>query len=235
MSATAEAAVDTSVADVVGRLARLTGEVFDVVGDLRETVERILAASPVTRRRDLAPLEAPSRGALEQVDGAVVGAGFVTRPGLLEDMASWLEWWTVGDDRHRAVRLHVETDAEADGFRDYTVLGWYEVPQRTGAAHVTGPYVDYLCSDEYMLTFTAPVLRDGAFAGVVGADVPVRYVERLLVPLLRRVPVPAALVNLDGRVVVGNRPGLVVGHLLRGLDPASVRPVDGAPFGIALP
>lgn len=220
-------AVVAATADLVGRVRRQ-------VDGLAETVEAILATTPQPACRDLAPLEAPSRGMLEQVDGAVAGAGFVSRPGLLSDAGYWLEWWTVGDDHHRAVRLVVETDQTADGFRDYTVLPWYDVPQRTGQPHVAGPYVDYLCSDEYMLTFTAPVLRAGAFAGVVGADVPVRHVERLVVPLLRRLDVPAALVNAQGRVVAGNRPDLVVGHLLRDLDPSRLVPCPGTPLGVAL-
>lgn len=226
---------DPATAEVVRTVEALAADVFDRVARLRATVEQILAAAPVVRQRDLAPLEAPTRGVLEQVDGAVAGAGFVARPGLLDDLGWWLEWWTVGDDHHRAVRLLVETDADADGFRDYTVLPWYDVPLRTGRPHVAGPYVDYLCSDEYMLTFTVPVLRDGGFAGVVGADVPVRHVERMLVPALRRVAAPAALVNAEGRVVAGNRPTLVTGHLLRGLDPAALAPCAGTPLAVALP
>ena len=41
--------------------------------------------------------------------------------------------------------------------------------QPTGERAITGPYVDYLCTDQYTLTFTAPLVVDGRFLGVAGA------------------------------------------------------------------
>ncbi len=34
-------------------------------------------------------------------------------------------------------------------------------PERTGTRHLTGPYVDYLCTDDYTVTVTTPVTLDG--------------------------------------------------------------------------
>jgi hypothetical protein len=127
------------------------------------------------------------------------------------------------------VRLVVETDSEADGFRDYTVLPWFAGPKRSGRRHVTGPYVDYLCTDEYTLTFTSPVTGPAGFAGVVGCDVPARFVERLLMPSLRAIEVPAYVVNAQGRVVAGNRPTLVTGALVRRVPVPQLWSADTAP------
>ena len=41
---------------------------------------------------------------------------------------------------------------------------------RTGTRHLTGPYVDYVCTDDYTITVTTPVRVDGEMVGVVGTD-----------------------------------------------------------------
>ncbi len=223
---------------VVDAVAALSAEVFAGVDRLRGCAHALFAPGAPVARRDLAPLEEPVRATLGAVGGAVVGAGVVAAPNALCDPAHWVEWWTAGPVRegHQAVRLVVETDADADGFRDYTLLPWFEVPSRTGLPHVTGPYVDYLCTDEYTLTFTAPVLTGSGTVGVVGADVPARHLERLLAPALGQVGLPAAVVNAQGRVVAGNRPDLTTGTLLRerGPVPGASTPVAGTPLAVVL-
>jgi hypothetical protein len=91
---------------------------------------------------------------------------------------------------------------------------------------VTGPYVDYLCTDQYTLTFTQPLVVRGVFAGVVGADVLVAWFEQHLHDVLDVLDVldvpsggedPCVLVNVAGRVVTSSDPTWVTGDLLRGL------------------
>jgi hypothetical protein len=81
--------------------------------------------------------------------------------------------------------------------------------------------VDYVCTGEYALTFTDPIYDDGAFLGVVGADVLVNRYESLALPPLRALPEPAALVNTQGRVIVSSTARLVTGSLVRRPDVAS--------------
>ncbi len=61
---------------------------------------------------------------------------------------------------------------------DYSALEWYRVPMTTGEPHVAGPYVDYLCSDEYTITIAVPADVDGERIGVAGLDLLVSAVER---------------------------------------------------------
>ena len=73
---------------------------------------------------------------------------------------------------------------------------------------VTGPYVDYLCTDDYTLTFTGPVCRpDGGFAGVAGVDVRVAAVEQRFLGLLRASPRTLVLVNRWAGSWSSNRAG----------------------------
>lgn len=224
---------DIVAVDVATRLAAVAERVFATVAGLRQIVEGVLADRVPVRRADLLPLEGPATAALSDPHAAVVGAGYVAAPGVLADSAYWLEWWTrgaadatrdIGGPVDGVVRLVVETDAGADTFRDYTSLPWFSGPRRTSTRQVTGPYVDYLCTDEYIVTFTSPVRGPAGFAGVVGCDVQARYLERLLVPRLASITSPACVVNSSGRIVASNRPTLVTGSLLRDACEAPARP-----------
>ena len=155
------------------------------------------------------------------VDGLVVGAGFVARPGWIPAAPWHLAWWvgpanTRGGVQDPSVRrLEVNCDPGSESFRDYTALEWWRIPELTGTAHITGPYVDYLCTDEYTLTLTAPVVVSGAFAGVVGVDIYVKTTEAVVLPRLRALGGTATLVNASGRVVVSTDPHRAAGVILR--------------------
>jgi hypothetical protein len=196
----------------------------------------VAAALPVGRRPELAELAAVRPLALAQLrraDELVVGSGLVAAPDLIADAPWHLAWWTADADR-RIAPLRVVSDPARDGFRDYTLLEWWTVPRRTGRRHITGPYVDYLCTDAYTLTFTVPVRRaDGSMAAVVGSDVYVARAERFLLPALRALGRPATVVNPAGRVVVSTHPGHATGSLVRA-TPAGWTRHDGAEshFGV---
>ncbi len=136
---------------------------------------------------------------------------------MLADQEFGFDWWTETGDAEPA-QLVISLDPASDNFLDYTRQSWFTVPRDTGRRHLNGPYVDYLCTDEYTLTFTVPVQRNGSFAGVVGADIYVREVERLLLPKLRALGGRAALVNAQGRVIVSNNARQATGSLVRDVD-----------------
>ncbi|GAB3122793.1 cache domain-containing protein [Glaciibacter psychrotolerans] len=154
--------------------------------------------------------------------GLVIGAGFVARPHFIPDAPWHLAWWlgdrnTFGTPSELGAtrRLQVLADPSADGFRDYTTLEWWRTPLLTGARHITGPFVDYLCTDEYTLTITTPVRLGSEIVGVVGADMYVRDLERNLLPQLHTARSTTTLVNPDGRVLVSTDARLATGSLLR--------------------
>ncbi len=161
-------------------------------------------------------------------DGIAIGAGFVAAPDFLSDAAWHLAWWLgtgntfgLGGDGPSVRRLEAIEDPSAESFRDYTSLEWWRVPVATGVPHITGPYVDYLCTDDYTLTLTVPVSFAGAVVGVVGADIYVHKLERILLPALRAIGLPTTLVNASGRIIVSTDPHRPTGSLYRadGLAP----------------
>lgn len=203
---------------VAARVADFGTWLFDQLDGLRDLVAGQLSV-PSPRRGDLV-IEDVCRALLTDPATPVAGAGAVMAPGVLADAAYWLEWWTVegGAGPDRCAKLATETDPRAIGFRDYTELPWYERPFVTGGRHVTGPYVDYLCTDQYTLTFTQPLVLSGEFAGVVGADVLVAWFEQHLLDVLTTDDDDACLlINASGRVVTSSDPTWVTGDLVRGL------------------
>lgn len=138
----------------------------------------------------------------------IIGAGFVAAAGALRDAEWHMAWWQGAD----AERLLIEGEDVAS--EAYARREWFVVPLETGRAHATGPYVDFLCTDEYTVTTTAPVMAGARAIGVVGADVLASSLERTLGPALRRVAPRAHLVNGHGRVIVSADPRVAAGTLL---------------------
>jgi Methyl-accepting chemotaxis protein-like, first PDC sensor domain len=157
----------------------------------------------------------------------VVGAGFVATPGWLADRDLFLAWWqgeeqTLLAERGVPIGHHVF---------DYTRHEWFQTPLATGGRHVTGPYVDYVCTDEYVLTATVPVLVGGRMAGVAGADTRLEAFEQLMREPLRGAG-DVVLVNGHDRCVVAADPLLRSGQRVDTTAYARVLPLDGLPFQV---
>lgn len=169
-------------------------------------VEELFADGPVDAATVLGVVEPHARALLDR--GTALGAGFVAARDALADRALYLAWWQ-GDDQ----QLLGESEAPASGDPfDYTRREWFRVPEQTGHRHVTGPYVDYVCTDEYVVTCTVPVRVAGRLAGVVGADVLVETLEDQLLGVLRQAG--ATLVGDHGRSMVAADHRLAPGTLV---------------------
>ena len=125
-----------------------------------------------------------------------------------------MAWWQ-GADRGKLVLAAQSVNKEAI---DYSELEWYRVPHQTGEAHVAGPYVDYLCSDEYTITVASPVFLDGEFVGVAGLDLLIDQVERDLTPRLAPHGTDISIVNGVGRVLLSTSPHRETGDTVRGTE-----------------
>lgn len=209
--------------ECVNAVDAIFAAVFARVDEWRSHVERLaeLADGVVSTTAVDTLVESMVVPVLERAGALEIGGGFVAAPGFLADADWHLAWWLGGSDGSgpaaapRVRRLLATEDPGNDAFRDYTTLEWWRVPTTTGVSHITGPYVDYLCTDDYTLTLTAPVVFAGATVGVVGADLFVADMERSLLPYLRSVAEPTTLVNAGGRVVVSTDPHLATGSILR--------------------
>ena len=171
--------------------------------------------------------------------GLITGAGFVAAPGYLTDAHWHLGWWLAGNGSRNpggVRRLEAESDPESENFRDYTGLEWWRVPARTGTRHLTGPYVDYVCTDDYTITITTPVRVGGQMVGVVGTDAYAARIEQELRQVIRGAGAPCAVVNASGRVVTATESRREPGSMLRieGL-PAALAPLrEASPAGVSV-
>ncbi len=216
--------LNTATLDCVRAVGDTFGTVFQHVEGWRSELEAHVAAAnglvTVAGIDELVErLVLPALGAPEAL---VIGAGFVAKPGFISDAEWHLAWWLghantfgVGSADPSLRRLEAEEDPEAESFRDYTTLEWWRVPATSGLPHITGPYVDYLCTDDYTLTLTMPVVHDGRMVGVTGADLYVNDIERTLLPHVRAIGGTATVVNASRRVVVSTDPHRPTGSILR--------------------
>ena len=197
-------------------------------------------SSAAPRRADLA-IEGHCLDLLATTDPPLAGAGVVVAPYVLKEDPYWLEWWQADPDNPPSgtKRLAVDLNPDSVAFRDYTTLAWFEGPQRTGQQDITGPYVDYVCTDQYTLTFTAPLTSGDQFLGVAGVDVLVRWFEQHLLSIdaLEDLDDGCVVVNRAGRVVACPGGSWVTGDLIRELgaqqEPApgwQVTDCPGTPF-----
>ncbi|GAA1497510.1 cache domain-containing protein [Paeniglutamicibacter kerguelensis] len=142
-----------------------------------------------------------------------IGSGATFSSTRVSEGQGILEWWTPGP--HGVEKLVVDLDPAGERFYDYERLPFFTAAERTGEETMWGPYVDYLGSDEYILTHTAPFYINGEFAGVAGYDVTVRALEDILLPTLRSIPGDAALLNASDRVIIGNSGAYLVGERIK--------------------
>ncbi|MFD8810347.1 cache domain-containing protein [Streptomyces sp. NPDC059627] len=218
------ATLDAAEEYVAERVGHALEAVFDAVAATRADTAALLARVAAEDRRpvtaDLAALRPGLHLRLTRQE-LVSGVGFVAAPGVLADVPAWLEWWQ--SDAGGDVRpLLLDLDPRTSAYSDYTHWDWFALPRDTGRRAVAGPYVDYLCSDEYSLTLSAPVEVGGRFLGVAAADVYLRHFETAALPLLRSLPGPARLVNARGRVAASADPAQLAGSLVKGPDFAAV-------------
>ena len=207
------------MADVLAQLEDFVESTRAVVHQIATTTGAALDTTPHPRRADLLELEPLVAMILGEREEVIHGGGFVAAPELLEDAPWWLEWfaWDAGVVQ----RLVSETDPSGTHFFDYTLMPWYSGPRERPApgCALTGPYVDYLCTDDYTLTFTEAVRRqDGSFAGVSGVDVRILAVEQRFLAELRGSGRVLVMVNELGRIAVSSSARMLSGDLVEEVD-----------------
>lgn len=212
--------VDQSAA--VTRVAAMIDAVFAGVGALRELAAAVHADAVIEGREptttDLASIRPVIFEQLNRTRPALAGTGVIAAPGVLADQPRWLEWWRRPRGAAEPVPLTVDLDPHHIGGYEYTSTQWFDAPRRTGDRIVVGPYVDYAGTDEYILTFAAPVISAHGFFGVAAADIRASDFEQSLLPLLDAAGPATLLVNASGRVIASNTAATIVGSLISARD-----------------
>ena len=202
---------------LLGEVAEEVESVFAAIGDLGEELRSLLAGAAVSARgaavrEDLTALRPGITGLLQQHGALVKGAGVIFVPGVLADAPRWIEWWWWrASSAPEALRVNL--DPEVPDHYDYLSAEWYRIPVNSGVRHVTGPYVDYECTNEYAVTLSLPVTLDGRIVAVAGSDLVVSGLEERVLPRMCKMARPLALINAQGRVVLSSSPDWTPGML----------------------
>ncbi|HQR26947.1 MAG TPA: cache domain-containing protein [Nocardioides sp.] len=201
--------------DLAAGVAALVTPIYDTLEALASEVlscRRAAGDGPCTER-SLAPLEkaiAPRLAA----HPSLAGMGFVAAPGVIGGLERYLLWWQRSGEDLARLRLNLETTS-VDVY-DYLQMEWFQVARDHGGRAAFGPYVDYAGSGLYVVTASVPVVLDGSFLGVAGADIEMAQLERRLIAVLRTSPLEALVVGGERRVLASNTPRWVVGSRLGG-------------------
>lgn len=218
---------------VVEVVAAAVEQVFGCVAELHDAALAALGAGP-SAARGAADLEERARALLAVPGRLAIGLGLVAAPHQERDVR--LLWWQADPAGDRIAALRPDLRPASLDFYDYTATDWFDVPRRTGRRHVVGPYVDVHGTGRYLLTLTAPVLAEGEFVGVVGADVPVNRFESHLLRVLDPGVAAAVVLNDEGRVVLSTSPRWLVGDLVAAPPGApATAEVPGMPWRLFLP
>lgn len=213
-------------------VAGVAEEVFATVTLVHDEALRChreaVARGQQLRGRDISALGSRIQELLQEPGRIVTGLGMIMAPDALADQPLRLEWWQLEPGRDLPVALKVDLNPSSLGFYDYATAEWFDIPRRSGRRHIVGPYVDVHGTGRYVLTFTMPVEADGAFLGVVGADVPAARLEARLLPELGRDPEMVVL-DAEDRVVLSTSRQWLAGTLM------PVRPDDEPVVSRVLP
>jgi len=212
MNAATDTAIQAAAAIVEDYFSTPVRTLIDWVEPFAAQISEARSGGPLTRSKVDALVEPHALRTLDLRGVPVYGAGFIAAIDLLSDAHSHLAWWQ-GEDRRQLVLASQSLNKENI---DYSALEWYRVPMSTGEPHVAGPYVDYLCSDEYTITIAVPADVDGVRIGVAGLDLLVSAVEQDLTRRFAALGRQVTLTNGVGRVVVSTDPRWATGDSVRG-------------------
>jgi hypothetical protein len=200
------------------RVEALLRDTFDGIEILRalaiDVHRRAVAEDRSPTTEDLSTIRPTVLAHLSE-HARLAGTGVIAAPGVLADQPRWLEWWRRPPAASNPLPLAVDLDTGNIGSYDYPLAPWFDVPYRTGRRVVVGPYVDYAGTDEYILTFAAPISSDAGFFGVAAADIRTNDFERAMLPTLNSEGPATVLVNATGRVLASNTPTMIVGSMVQ--------------------
>ncbi|GAA3524096.1 PDC sensor domain-containing protein [Nocardioides daeguensis] len=216
----------TAAAAQARRIAAALSEILVPFYERMERVAATVAATPAPpgqwTESDLGPVQDRIVELIAE-DDALVGMGFVPAPLVMAGQERAMLWWQRNDGRTSRLRLNF--DRTSIDVYDYVEMEWFTQPAAGQARVSMGPYVDYSGSELYIVTAAVPVLVEGRFVGVAGADLLFGELERRLLDVLRKEPFEAVIVSAERRVIVANSARWVLGTRLASVPAAGV--VDG--------
>ncbi|MBC7633800.1 cache domain-containing protein [Aeromicrobium sp.] len=186
-------------------------EVYGYIASLHSLVEQLVPDSGATLSSDR--LKGLDTVVLSMVSAIpwVGGGGFVAALDVVDRDHRFWEWWTRADAQASVRRLHPPRSSTGGAEYAYESMQWFREGER-GMRTVFGPFVDFAGVNQLVILCTEPVIVDGRFLGVAGADLVVDGFEIQMVRLLRELPGRSVLVGATGRVIASTVATLAPGE-----------------------
>ena len=202
--ATAGGASADGAAGALQEIAETLRPAFAVSRELAGRFVALYAFNDATRgacaATDLCALLPHFERHLRGFRDAIMGVGVIVAEDVLADRKRWMEYYTLGERGPEFLEVELD-DPRHPAYYDYVSVEWFARPAETQAPWIAGPFVDEGGTGAFMVTVAVPAIARGRFLGIAATDLRVEQLGALVGPSLRRLGVPAALVNHEGRIV----------------------------------
>jgi hypothetical protein len=211
------ASLEQETASAADEIRRWFASTFNNLAEFSATVATAVTTQRGSRinllERDLAPIKALSVSFLA-ANPVVGGAGMILAPGAVDAHRGTIDWWR-HDEEGTDSKVLFNLATESGSSYDFQSLPWFNAVAETGQPAIAGPYVDYGGMDQYIVTLMVPLDLGEDILGMVGCDIEVSALEKLMVPILRKIHGDAALLSSENRVILGNSGRFLVGNRVR--------------------
>lgn len=138
---------------------------------------------------------------LDNEDYKGAGFAFCQNPNKKVGRGDWTaEWWMCSGDNY-CFSFDLESNYKTLPRPDNNLFTWYQIASETHLPYMHGPFLDYGCTNSYVVTQAVPVVIDDVLVGVCAIDVSIHRLDSILKLILSSMDVPALVVGQDGRVV----------------------------------
>ncbi|MDR6639433.1 GntR family transcriptional regulator [Paenarthrobacter nitroguajacolicus] len=214
-----DAATDRAISGVKVLAANLGKTAAAAIQLIEEAALSALGESEPGRSEQLQGVYAVARTGLIQAFPDISALGFITDPSFFGEAE--VIGCSASSGLESVQRLTVDwTDY------DFATAPWWPAdPAEEGLVQATGAFVDASGSNEYIVTFSKGVWRNGRMVGVASADVLVKQLQEDFEPLLLALPAGACILDQNG-VVIATNAGSLLGATLQNL------PQQGGQFAL---
>ena len=199
--------VDAALSAIEDFALRLHTTATASIRAIEEAVQAALPRGTLPRGTSAKPDGMPevynaARRALLKSVPEVFGMGFVTEPSPTSPPSA--EWCYTPENADEPRRL--DPDIE---FYDLSTAPWWPPEGADESVRTSYAYIDASATDENVITFSKPVLRDGTRIGVIGVDVLLRQIQSGFEPSLALLPPRSCIVDQYDAVIATNTGSLI--------------------------
>ncbi|MDQ6739955.1 MAG: FCD domain-containing protein, partial [Actinomycetota bacterium] len=200
--------IDRTVSAVKLFTVSLEGNVAASIKTIEEAVQTDLDHTKNGTLDELTNVYDAALRNLARAMPAVYGNGFAADPSFFGEMG--FIWCYLPSDPESPQRMELDLE-----FYDYSTAPWWPGKDTDEKVHASYAYVDAFGANEYLVTFTKPVIREGRMVGVAAVDILVRGLQAGFDPFLRSLPSNTCIVDQNDVVIATNTAKLLGGTLPR--------------------